>query len=154
MAKSSAMISTISYNSFEFLKNKLDFLVKVGEFNYYEFIHHLPDTDDKKEHFHLFMIPNKSQDYNQLRNYFRESCAVHYDKPIKHFIKFNYPILISKTHFNFNFFKDKKIMLVNKTRKYGDWYWYSIHDKDYLRSKGLTRNNIIIAIMYISSKTL
>lgn len=140
MAKSSAMISTISYNSFDFLKDKLNYLVKIGELNYFEFIKHLPDTDDRKLHYHVFMIPNKAQDYNQLRNCFRESCSVHIDKKINKFIKFDYPLLVSKTHFNFNFFKDKKIMLVNKTRKYGDWYWYSIHDKDYLRAKGLTRN--------------
>jgi len=112
--KTSKPFSTISYNTKEFLIDTLNSLQYLKYIQYFEFIEHLPDEDDKKKHIHLYIEPNKSIDTETFKNYFIENDPLNPDKPFK------------IHHF--------------QSSKYGDWYWYAIHDKDYLKAKMLTRN--------------
>ena len=56
-------ISTISYNSEEFLKSVLDNLVRTHVIDFYMYIKHIGEIDlfgeQEKDHIHLFLIPNK-----------------------------------------------------------------------------------------------
>lgn len=113
MAKTTKPVSSISYNSPDFLRQTLDTLIICKVISYYEFIEHFPDTDDKKKHFHLYIVPNKSLDLASFGDYFIEKDPTN-EKPLK--------------------------CMPFRTSKYGDWYWYSIHDKDYLKAKQLTKN--------------
>lgn len=141
MAKTSSLLSTISYNSYYFLLNRLNTLIYLGEINYFEFIQHYPDTDDKKKHFHVLIFPNKSQDLQKLQKFFLEPCCLKTKKRFKIkklFLKDLFYKYKNLQHYE-NHFKPLQCMPFWKTLKYGDWYWYSIHDKDFLRSKMLTR---------------
>lgn len=106
-------ISTITYNTKDFLISTLNSLVNLGYITYYEFIEHQADTDDKKKHIHLFMLPAKSINLATFKNFFLEKDP-------------NNDLPLSPTIF--------------RSSVYGDWYWYALHEPDYLRSKGQTRN--------------
>lgn len=118
MAKTTKPISSISYNTTPFLIDTLNTLIICKVIQYYEFIEHLPDIDDKKAHKHLYIIPNKSLDLGAFGDYFIEKDPTN-DKPLK-------------------------CMPFRLTTKYGDWYWYGLHDKDYLRAKQLERHTFYI----------
>lgn len=142
MAKTSKYISTISYNSKKFLLDKLDSLIYQRIIVYYEFIEHLPDEDDLKKHIHLFIIPNQSLDLGFFKDMFCE-YIFNFPKRIKKIIKYIYPILIlygRQSYKNKKKFKPLGCLPFRVTHKYGDWYWYILHNKDYLRSKEMTRN--------------
>lgn len=109
-------ISSISYNTEPFLIQKLDFCLKLGLISYYEFIKHNGDTDTKKPHIHLYCIPSKFVDLAEFKGMFDEPDPTRADgKPL-----ICEPFRVSNS--------------------YGDWYWYGLHDKDYLRAKMLQRN--------------
>lgn len=112
----SKLLSSISYNSEIFLKQTLDMLIYTNEIQYYEFIKHKADTDGKKDHYHFIMFPNKRLDKNKLRDFFIEKSNVDENG------------------------NPAKCQPFNETKDYGDWYWYSIHDNDYLKAKQLKRN--------------
>lgn len=114
MAKTTKPISSISYNTTPFLKETLNTLIICKVITYYEFIEHLPDIDDKKSHKHLYIIPNKSLDLASFADYFIEKDPTN-EKPLR-------------------------CMPFRISNKYGDWYWYGLHDKDYLRAKELERH--------------
>ena len=65
-------ISTISYNTEEFLKLKLNQLLNDKIINYWCYIKHDPEEDEKKNHIHLFIKPNCQVDTMDLENYFIE----------------------------------------------------------------------------------
>lgn len=104
-------ISTISYNSYEFLKNTLDNEVKNKRLNWYAFIKHLPEEDEKKEHFHVFMIPNRIIDTGEYRDIFNE------------YFENGFALEIPR-----------KCLPIDAS-KFFDWYMYNKHDISYLASK-------------------
>ena len=107
-------ISTISYNSPDFLRNKIEYWKKIGWIEFGMWIRHEPDEDNKKVHYHVFLQPAKLIQTMDLEN---ESCELdpeNPDKPLK--------------------------MITFRISKESDWVLYGLHDKDYLASKGLTRN--------------
>lgn len=106
-------VSTISFNSIDFLKMKLDSLVKAKLLSFYSFIKHLPEDDEKKEHIHVFMEPSKMLQTDDLREELREFDIKHPDKPLG--------------------------TISFQSSKFGDWYLYSIHDKRYLATKNQVR---------------
>lgn len=106
-------ISTITYNTPDFLISTLNSLIYQGYLTYYEFIQHMPDNDDTKKHIHLYMIPAKSINLATFKNFFLEKDPNN-DKPL--------------------------CPTIFRNSVYGDWYWYALHDKDYLKSKGQERN--------------
>lgn len=112
--KTSKPFSTISYNSPEFLSVKLDDLVKRRKISFWAYVHHLPEDDEKKPHKHLLIVPNGQINTDEvLLDYLIELDPKKPDKPLA--------------------------CVGVKSSKFYDWYMYSIHDKDYLASKGQSR---------------
>lgn len=154
MAKTSSPISSISYNTKEFLILKLNSLIYQGYLSYWEFIEHLPDTDDKKRHIHLYCVPNKSLDLVYFKNLFDEAPKIISEKYINiryKYITNNIKLFccsfgkkfvyqkIRYAYYDCRVVKPLKCLPFRKS-KYGDWYWYGLHNPDYLRSKLLERN--------------
>lgn len=116
--RTSRAVSTISYNSDSFLIEKLNQLYEVGDISFYCFIYHLAEEDEHdkdgkpKNHFHLYIQPNGVIDTDILKKAFAEFDPTN-DKPLG-VIDFH-------------------------NSKFVDWYLYSLHDGDYLASKGITR---------------
>ena len=110
-------ISTISFNSKDYLKQKLDELVKAKRISFYSFIVHKPEDDEggKKEHIHLYIEPSKMLQTDDLKEEFKEFDLEKPDKP--------------KGCINFH------------TSKFADWYLYSLHDRAYLAMKGQARRH-------------
>ena len=106
--RTSKPIATISYNSEKFLNRKLGELVQKGIIDFFAYINHLPEEDDKQEHKHLFIVPSGIIDCNQLRNELVEVTSLG-EEP-EHVMPF-------------------------RNSKFADWYLYVLHDKNYLDSK-------------------
>lgn len=105
-------ISTVWFGSEEFLKYKLDDLVKRNVIDFYAFIKHLPEEDQKKEHRHLYVVPSSRIDTQSLTDHLTEFDTTNL-KPI--------------------------IPLPWRSSKFGDWLLYNLHDSVYLASKGQER---------------
>lgn len=109
-------ISTVSFNTEGFLKETLDKLVVSDKLEFWAYVKHLPepkeDDGNGKEHFHVYVVPAKRIQTTGLQSYFNEFEAG------KKIPRKTMPFL---------------------TSKFPDWYLYSLHDKDYLRFKGLTK---------------
>jgi len=108
-------IATISFNTPEYLRLKLDELKKAKIISLWHFIEHLPEDDEagKKEHIHLYIEPSKLIQTEDLAEHFIEFDASKPDKP-------------------------KKCLLF-RSSKFDDWYMYGLHDTAYLASKGQAR---------------
>lgn len=102
------LISSISYNTPEFLRGKLRDLVRQGIIEYAHWIWHEPEEDEKKPHAHLVLKPNRRLDTSKLRNEFIEP-VVGEEKP-RGILPFN-------------------------TSKMSDWILYGVHDRVYLLRK-------------------
>lgn len=100
-------ISTISYNSESFLKEKLDTWVKAHIIQAYQYICHKGEDGDK-DHIHLRLEPNKKLDPMTLQEELREFVM-----------------------------GDKKPLGVRPFRpsKEEDWFLYVVHDSTYLKIK-------------------
>ena len=107
-------ISTISFNTVDFLKVKLNELVKAGILQFWALIEHKPEDDEggKKQHIHLYLEPAKILQTEDLKKEFIELVPGE-DMP------------------------RKCIGIVSS--KFDDWYMYGLHDKRYLASKGQSR---------------
>lgn len=104
-------ISTISYNSEEWLRDTLcDLYLRQIISNWY-YIKHYPEEDEKKEHFHVYMMPNKQVDTMELGKLFIE--PVPNSKPLK--------------------------CLDFHLSDCDNWILYNLHDSVYLASKGESR---------------
>lgn len=106
-------VSTISYNSEDFLKEKLQDLLDSEIISFYSYIVHKADTDDKKEHIHLRLVLNKCLDLVKLQKEFIEFVPAS-DKPLK-------------------------CMLFRPSSE-SDWILYCEHNEMYLTCKNLHRN--------------
>lgn len=113
--QTSKAISTISYNSEEFLISKLEELKRQHIIDFYMLIKHTGEIDmfgeKEKDHFHVFIIPNKRINTSYLDDIFIE--PVPDNKPLK-CISWN----VSKSD---------------------DWILYCLHDENYLKIKMETR---------------
>lgn len=99
-------ISTISYNSESFLKEKLDIWVKAHIIQAYQYICHKGEDGDK-DHIHLRIEPNKKLDPMDLAD------------ELKEFIQG----------------KDKPLgVRPFRPSKEEDWFMYVVHDAEYLLS--------------------
>ena len=92
---------------------KLNDLVNRRKIAFYGFIEHFPEEDEKKAHKHLYIVPNGQINTDEILDYLLELDPKNPDKPLG-CIPFH-------------------------SSKFTDWYLYSIHDKDYLASKGQSR---------------
>lgn len=101
------LLSTISYNSKEFLVSMFDELLKNHSIAFWCAIHHYGEGGDK-DHFHVFIEPNGKVDSTILQDL---SCE---------FIP-NYALPLRCVQFKFS--------------KWDDFVWYNIHDPQYLAMK-------------------
>ena len=104
MALTAKPISTISYNTEGFLVKKLEALVKSKILEMVYYIKH-DGEDGDKDHFHVYLVPNKRLDTAVLRDEFIEPTS---DNDI--------PLGVMR-------FQGSKV---------GDWLLYAVHDKRYL----------------------
>lgn len=81
--RTSKPISTISYNSQEYLIHQLDELVKKHKVSDYIFINHFAEEDEKKNHIHLWLKPNTLLDTMELQKHFMELNPKDPTKPFK-----------------------------------------------------------------------
>ena len=108
-------ISTISFNSPDYLKHKLNELLKSGRLSFWAFVLHKPEDDEagNKEHCHVYVEPSKMLQTDDLRAELREYDPERPDKP--------------------------KGCLKWTSSKFEHWYMYGLHDKRYLASKSQSR---------------
>lgn len=108
-------ISTISFNTSDFLAGKLNELLKAKRISFWAFITHKPEDDEagKKVHHHVYIQPSKMLQTDDLREELKEFDPVNPDKPLG--------------------------CLMFKSSKFDSWYMYGLHDKRYLASKGQSR---------------
>lgn len=108
-------ISTISFNTPDYLKLKLNELLKAGRVSFWAFIVHKPEDDEggRKEHCHVYVEPSKMLQTDDLKAELKEYDPEHPEKP-RGCISFN-------------------------SSKFDPWYLYALHDKRYLASKGQSR---------------
>lgn len=107
--RTSKPIETISYNSVEFLTEKLNELVRNHVINDYVFIKHLAEEDETRDHIHLLLFPNKLIDTMDLQDYFKELDP--------------------------NNIKPLGCMRFNLEKSVDDWILYGQHFEPYLTSK-------------------
>lgn len=112
-------ISTVSYNSELFLIDRLKNLYDSGKVCNYMAIFHKAEEDELKDHWHVYLEPNKQIDTSKLKAMFEEFDPNH-DKPLG-----CQPFRFSK---------------VDKDLHPDDWILYNIHDPKYLAYKGQSRN--------------
>lgn len=113
--KTRRAISTISFNSPEWLRAVLERLVEAGVIEYAHWVPHAPEADEKKAHAHVYLQPGHALDTTALRHEFEEP------EPGESVPRGTLPFCPAK---------------------FQDWYLYGIHDPSYLESKGLTRQHI------------
>lgn len=106
-------ISTISYCSKDFLINKLNYLLKEHIIADYMMIWHLPEEDEKKGHWHLWIEPNGQLDTMNIQDMLTEYNEKDPEKPFK-------CITFCSSDFH-------------------HWIPYVLHDKTYLIWKGQSR---------------
>lgn len=109
-------ISTISYNSPDYLVLKLEELRKAKIVAFWAFVHHLPEDDEagNKQHSHVYIELAKIVQTEDLREEFKQYDPNKPDKPLG-------------------------CITFRSSKNFGDWYLYGIHDKAYLASKGQSR---------------
>lgn len=110
--KTSKPFATISYNTEDFLKIKLDELVRKRAIDFYAFIEHHAEEDEAKDHKHLYIMPNGQIDTDTVRDYLQE-------------IDTSNALPLG--------------CMPMKSSKWFDWYLYALHDVRYLASKGQAR---------------
>lgn len=120
-------ISTISFNTPEYLYQKLKELENAGLITFWSFICHEPEDDEggKKQHQHVYIEPSKMIQTDNIREELKEFDPQNPDKP-RGCLKFS-------------------------SSKFGDWYMYGLHDKRYLASKGQSRKYHYSPDMMIAS---
>ena len=106
-------ISTISYNSPDFLRLRLDEYRRSGVLSFWTFIKHLGENDEAglKDHLHVYAEPAKRFQTDSLD--FMEPDAMKPDKPLN--------------------------CICWRSSSFPDWFLYVIHDTNYLSQKGLVK---------------
>ncbi len=107
--RTSKLISTISYNSDEYLVNTLNSFLTDNKISFWAYITHLPEKNENKKHKHVMIYPNGIVDTDKIRAEFAEIVP---DNSI--------PLSV----------------MPFRTSKFVDAYLYFIHDEAYLASKG------------------
>lgn len=123
--RTSKPFSTISYCKEEFLKERLDELVEDDILDFYSFVYHTAEEDEKKDHAHIYFRPASLMETNYIDKVLRQFDEEHPDKPLK------CTIFVSS--------------------KFDDWYLYATHDKAYLSKKGQARKHRYVREQFITS---
>lgn len=110
-------ISTISYNTTDFLVQRLQSLVSSEIIQSWFFICHRGEKKNDevvgKDHIHLLIIPNKRVDLVKLGKEFIEIDTSNPDKPLK--------------------------CMPFRNSGLDDWFLYALHNEDYLAQKGMEK---------------
>lgn len=113
-------ISTISYNSADFLVDRLNDLIRSGAVSAWFFIKHYGELGEDeacgKEHIHLLLVPNRCIDMMKIAASFIQFDPENPDKPLK--------------------------CLPFRPSKLVDWFLYAVHDPDYLQSHCMDREYV------------
>lgn len=112
--KTRRLVSTISYNTENGLAAILERLKASEVIDWAHWVHHDPEEDEKKDHFHVIMSPSRTLDTVGLQKEFLEvdtTCL----KPLG--------------------------VLPFQVSRFDDWFLYGIHDIGYLASKGQSRKH-------------
>ncbi len=123
--KTSKPFSTISYNTIDYLRIKLDDLVKRQVLSFYCFVKHYAEEDETKDHIHLLCIPNGTYQTDPLRDYLLEANPNDFEKPFG--------------------------IMPCQSSKFDDWYLYACHDSAYLMSKNQARKHHYTIDDFVSS---
>lgn len=110
--KTSKPFSTISYNTPDFLRVKLDELIRQRKIEFWCYFHHYKEEDELKDHKHLYIVPNGQLQTDQVGDYLLEVDPTN-PKPLS-CIRF-------------------------KSSNFTTWFLYSSHDQRYLASIGQSR---------------
>lgn len=107
--------STISFNTPDYLTQKLNELRNAKILSEWFFITHKGESDEagNRDHNHVYFIPSKGIQTDDVRQELKEFDAQNPDKP--------------------------RGCLTMRSSKFGNWYLYALHDPDYLASKGESR---------------
>lgn len=119
-------ISTISYNTPAFLELKLRELTRAKIISKWFYIKHQAESDEKKDHIHLYLEPAKQLQTLDLNDELIE-LADDGRAPLK--------------------------CLDFRSSKFDDWYLYNLHDIAYLARKGQSREHHYKKDDYVVSDT-
>ena len=108
-------IATVSWNTEEFLVKQLNNLVNDHFILFWFYVKHFAESDEKKEHIHLYLEPDIRIDTNEIRSLFEELPSS--DSECKDIIR-PLPFTVSK---------------------FDTAYLYLTHNKLYLNSHGYTK---------------
>lgn len=111
--RTSKPIATISYNTQEFLLYKLNEMIKSHTISDYIFINHFAEEDERKNHIHLWLKPNKLLDTMDIQAFLTEVDSLNPTKPLK--------------------------CIDFVTSNVDDWILYGMHLEPYLKSKNEER---------------
>ena len=112
--RTSKPFSTISYNTENFLQVKLNDLIRRGILDFWAYVLHFPEDDEKKVHKHLYCVPSKLTDTSQIIDFLQEADT-------------NEPLSLPLG------------CIMPMSSKFGDWFQYVQHNVGYLASKGQSR---------------
>lgn len=112
--KTSKPLSTVSYNTHDFLISKLNDLVENKIIYFWSLIKHKAEKEETKEHYHIIIFPCDRVDTIAFQPLFKEFDPTRPTDPLGCL-----PFDISKD--------------------FGNWYLYALHDIDFLLSKGKTK---------------
>lgn len=112
--KTKRLISTVGYNTPDFLAATLSKLYESGLIEWAHYIQHTPEEDESKAHWHIVIQPSKALDTRALQREFDEVDIAHPGKPLT----------VQPFRFSSNL---------------DDWLLYAIHDAGYLAAKGQVR---------------
>lgn len=80
--RTSKPISTISYNSPQFLQAKLEEFTRNHVLSAWFFVQHRAEKDERKDHIHVYAVPNKMLDTMCLQDALRELDPSNPSKPL------------------------------------------------------------------------
>lgn len=106
-------ISTITYNTIPYLELKLNEMVGSNILDFYAFIYHKKECDEKKDHIHLFLMPSRQVDTAKLNEDLSQPVKDS-DKPLG----------------------TCGIWHIVGKNNISDWILYSLHDAVYCKLKG------------------
>lgn len=106
-------ISTISFNTPAYLEGKLNELVKAKKITAWHFMPHEPEEDEKKSHCHVWVLPTKMLQTEDLRDELKEYDPTNPNKPLG--------------------------CLPFESSDFDNWYLYVLHDERYLAQKNQVR---------------
>lgn len=109
--KTSKPFTTISYNTIDYLQERLDDLVARNILYFYAFVFHYREEDESKDHIHLLLHPNGQVETDKVLKHLEEYDPNNPDKPLR-------------------------CRPPHKCNSFGDWYLYGLHDTKYLLAHG------------------